>query len=253
MLWPDQTAGTERGEMDGREKDLPTRDRILSVSVRLFLEQGYRKTTVADITREAHVSNSSFQHFFHAKDGILTELTAFMYESQFASARSATGSELPPVYTYAAETAIQLAICELDENLREIYLETYTHEGALEIVHRNTAKVLLHAFGPYQPELTERDFYALDVGTAGMMRGYMARSCDEGFTLEAKLRSFLTSALRVMKVPEDEVRQAVGFVLGLDVRAIARQVIAQAVNVLAAHYEFSPPDGPAEARQNGEP
>ena len=39
---------------------LPAKKRILTVCVKLFLEQGYKKTTVAEIVQKANVSNSSF-------------------------------------------------------------------------------------------------------------------------------------------------------------------------------------------------
>ena len=83
---------------------LPAKKRILTVCVKLFLEQGYKKTTVAEIVQKADVSNSSFQNIFRAKDGVLTELVQFMFSNQFAMARLHTGSTLPPVYVYAVET-----------------------------------------------------------------------------------------------------------------------------------------------------
>ena len=52
----------------------PTRQRILQVCVRLFLEKGYKKTTMSEILRESSASNSSFQNIFHTKDGVLFEL-----------------------------------------------------------------------------------------------------------------------------------------------------------------------------------
>lgn len=58
---------------------LPAKRRILTVCVKLFLEQGYKKTTVAQIVQGAEVSNSSFQNIFRAKDGVLTELVTFMF------------------------------------------------------------------------------------------------------------------------------------------------------------------------------
>ena len=67
---------------------LPSKKRILTVCVRLFLEQGYKKTTVSEIVHKAEGSNSSFQNIFRAKDGVLTELVAFMFENQFSMARS---------------------------------------------------------------------------------------------------------------------------------------------------------------------
>jgi len=48
---------------------LPAKRRILTVCVKLFLEQGYKKTTVAQIVQGAEVSNSSFQNIFRARTG----------------------------------------------------------------------------------------------------------------------------------------------------------------------------------------
>ena len=167
---------------------LSSKKRILTVCVRLFLEQGYKKTTVSEIVHKAEVSNSSFQNIFRAKDGVLTELAAFMFENQFAMARSTAGRQLPPVCVYAVETAIQMTLTELNENLREIYLEAYTQKEASEYILRETAKELFGIFGPYQPELT----------------------------LEKKLRLFLMMNLRAYHVPEAEIAQAVAFIEGLN-------------------------------------
>ena len=179
---------------------LPAKKRILTVCVKLFLEQGYKKTTVAEIVHKAAVSNSIFQNIFRAKDGVLTEL---------------------------------------NENLREIYVESYTHSEVSEFIFRATARELYRIFGPYQPELTEEDFYALELGSAGLMRGYMVRPCDGTLTLEKKLRMFLTLSLRGYKVPEEEVRQILRFVEGLDIRTVAEQVMQKLFQALAMHYEFS--------------
>lgn len=167
---------------------LPSKKRILTICVRLFLEQGYKKTTVSEIVHKAEVSNSSFQNIFRAKDGVLTELVAFMFENQFSMARSTAGRQLPPVCVYAVETAIQMTPTELNENLREIYLEAYTQKEASEYILRETAKELFGIFGPYQPELT----------------------------LEKKLRLFLMMSLRAYHVPEAEIAQAVAFIEGLN-------------------------------------
>ena len=218
---------------------LPTKRRILTVCVKLFLEQGYKKTTVAEIVQKAEVSNSSFQNIFRAKDGVLTELVAFMFGTQFDMARKNAGEKLPSVFVYAVETAIQMTLTELNENLREIYIEAYTHEEAAEYIYRQTAKELYSIFGAYQPELMAEDFYALEIGSAGLMRGYMARKCDETFTLEKKLESFLTLSLRGYKVPEEELRQVLAFIAGMDIRAISQQVMETLFRELAMHFDFT--------------
>lgn len=218
---------------------LPTKKRILTTCVKLFLEKGYHKTTITEILTKAEVSCSSFQNIFHSKDGVLTELVQFMFDNQFKMARSTAGTQLPPTYTYAAETAIQLTLVELNENLRDIYLEAYDQKDSLEIIQHGTAKELYRCFGSYQPELTEEDFYVLDLGSSGMMRGYMAQPCDETLTLEKKLQSFLSSVLRVYKVPEAEIAQILGFISQLDIRILAQGIMEELFKALAMRYEFS--------------
>ena len=218
---------------------LPAKKRILTVCVRLFLEKGYKRSTLAEIIKKADVSYSTFQNIFRAKDGVLTELVEFMFSNQFAMARDETGAKLPPVYVYAVETAIQITLTELNENLREIYIEAYTEKEASVYILRETAKELHGIFGSYLPDATERDFYNMEIGSASIMRGYMAHPCDEELTLEKKLRLFLTMSLRAYNVPKEEVEQVIRFVEGLDIRAIAEQVMQKLFKALAMRYEFS--------------
>ena len=218
---------------------LPAKKRILTVCVRLFLEKGYKRSTLAEIIKKADVSYSTFQNIFRAKDGVLTELVEFMFSNQFAMARDEAGAKLPPVYVYAVETAIQITLTELNENLREIYIEAYTEKEASEYILRETAKELHGIFGSYLPDATERDFYNMEIGSASIMRGYMAHPCDEELTLEKKLRLFLTMSLRAYNVPKEEVEQVIRFVEGLDIRAIAEQVMQKLFKALAMRYEFS--------------
>ena len=223
-----------------RSDGLQTKKRILQACVRLFLENGYRQTTMQQILKEAQVSSSSFQNLFRSKDGVLLELVEFMFENQFRMARTVTGAELPPVYVYAVETALQIALTELNENLREIYLEAYTQQRPLAYIQQATAGELYQIFGPYQPGLTAQDFYELEFGSAGLMRGYMANPCTAEFTLERKLDKFVMLALRGYRVPEEEVQQVLAFLAGLAIRGIAGKVMEELFRRLAMHYEFSP-------------
>ena len=216
-----------------------TEKRILQVCIKLFLEKGYKNASTTQIQNDAMVSCSSFQNIFKNKEGVLLELVKYMFKNQFGIARNALGEELSPVYVYGVETAIQLTLTELNENLRDIYVEAYTRETTLDYIQKETAKELKEIFGAYQPELTEKDFYQLELGTAGLMRGYMANPCTEDFTLEQKLNTFLTLALRCYKVPEDEIDKVLAYIAGLDVRNLAQSVMEELFEKLAMRYEFS--------------
>lgn len=216
-----------------------TQKRILSTCVRLFLENGYHQTTIQQICKEAQVSTGSFFNLFHSKDGVLMELLQFMYQEQFATARQTTGESLPPVYVYAVETSLQIALTELNENLRDIYLEVYTKKSLLDFVQNQTSAELFRIFGSYQPELSENDFLAMEFCTAGMMRGCMANPCTATFPLEKKLQTFLSLSLRAFKVPEAQVQAVLAFLTQLDIRSISGQIMEKLFRQLAMRYEFS--------------
>lgn len=219
---------------------LPAKKRIMTTCVQLFLEKGYKKTTLAEIIDKAEVSYSTFQNIFRAKDGVLTELLHFMYENQFTMARMTT-AELPPIYVYALETAIQLTLTELNENIREIYIEAYTQKECLDYIQHETAKELYRIFGQYQPELTEYDFYLLDLGSSGIMRGYMIHPCDADFSLEKKLGLFITMTLQAFCVPEKEIEGVLQFIAGMNIRELSEQIMHKLFSELAMHFDFSLP------------
>ena len=149
-----------------RKDGAKSRKKILSVCVRLFLQQGYKETTVTQIVREAGITRGSYQNQFPTKDAVLMELVKTMFSSQFDMARSIAGDDLPPVYTYAVETSIQLALTELNENLRELYIESYTHPDTAEYIYLQTTSELKNIFAPYLPDHSQSDLYDMEIGTS---------------------------------------------------------------------------------------
>ena len=222
-----------------RRDSSETKRKILTVCVRLFLEQGYKNTSVSQIVDEAGVARGSYLNLFPTKDKILLDLTETMFGGQFGMARSIADTKLPPVYAYAVETAIQLTLTELNENLREIYIEAYSLPDTSEYIYLHTTAELKQIFSANFPDYSDSDFYEMEIGTAGLMRNYMARKCDIHFPLERKLSRFLTAAMRVYRVPEDELEQTVRFVERLDIRSIAERVMHTLFQTLAMHYDFS--------------
>lgn len=214
------------------------RRRVLAACARLFLEKGYTNTRMVDILREADVSSSSFQNIFRTKDGVLTAFVEIMFSGQFDAARQLMADAPTPAHVYAVETALQLALTELNENLRDIYLEAYTCPETLSLIHRRTARELQAAFGAYLPEATAADFLEMEVGTAGLMRAYMVSQSVPDFPLERKISRFLTMSLSVFHVPEDQRAQIIAHVATLDVCALARRVMDALFESLSMQFEL---------------
>lgn len=213
--------------------------RILSVCVKIFIEKGFKKTTNAEILELADVTSSTFYNIFKTKDGVLLELTEFMFENQFGIAEKLVGEDASPVMVYAAETALQLTLTELNENLREIYVEAYSQPHIAEYIYQNTTNQLYKIFNSYMPNCSLSDFYELEIGSAGIMRGYMSRPCDKYFTIEKKLERFIRMSLSAYNVPKEEQDKAVVYVLESDIISTANAVMKMLFEALSMKFDFT--------------
>ena len=203
---------------------LATRPKVLRAAVALFLEKGYAKTTTGEIAKAAGIGQSSFFHVFPSKEALLLELVRRMFSGQFDLAGEHSDTD-DPVQLYAIETALQLHITELSEPLRELYVVAYSLPTISAFLYKSTAQRLQTIFAAYLPDARPKDFYEMEIASAGMMRGFMSVPCDLYFTIEAKIARFLDCALRIYNVPEERRAAVTDAVLALDLHTMAADII----------------------------
>ena len=212
-----------------QRKGIIRRNKILRSAVKLFLEGGYEKTTTANIAQAAGMAPSSFFAAFENKEALLYTLTESMFESQFDNAEKLIGSSADPLLVYAVETALQMYITELSEPLRELYVMAYSLPTTSEYIYQNTAKKVGALFKDYVPGAQEKDFYEMDIASAGVMRGFMAKHCDLYFTIDQKLKRFLGYCFTLYHVPQEKQDAVIGAVLAMELKPIAEKIIADTV------------------------
>lgn len=214
-----------------------TRKKILRASVKVFLEKGYAGATAKEIAELAGVSSGSPFGMFGNKEGVLLELLHHMFGGQFAMTAHLIGEDADPLLTYAVETALQLNITELSEPLRELYVMSYTLPTNANYIYEQMTARLPHIFGKYLPDLSTKDFYELEIASAGITRSFMAKPCDLYFTIERKVRRYLSSCFKVYEVPREVFLPIIDRVLEMDLHTVAEQVIAQAVKSAEEGFE----------------
>lgn len=209
-----------------QHKGIVRRNKMLHAAIKLFVKNGYVKTTTAAIAREAGMSPSSFFAAFESKEELLLTLDKIMFDNQFDSAGQLGSVTQDPILMYAAETALQLYITELSEPLRELYVTSYSLPSTSEYLYRSTSKKLFQIFGPYFPNAQLKDFYEMDIASGGIMRAFMARPCDIYFTMENKIRRFLQCTLKLYSVSEDRQRQIAEAILKMNLKPVAEKIVA---------------------------
>lgn len=215
-----------------------TKKKILAACVRMFVEKGYKETTMLDIIRESGVSAGTFQNLFRTKDGALGELVSFMFNWQFDRAKLLAKGRLTPLAIYSYETALQIALCEQSENIREIYLEAYSSARLLEPIHQAMVPVLKGTFSSFHSDWTDADFFELEIGSAGLMRSYMSYPCNVYFPLSKKISRFLEAAYRLYDVPKDAIKETRELLSGVDFERIGKETMEVLFKELETAFDF---------------
>jgi AcrR family transcriptional regulator len=217
-----------------RGKDFEkTKSRLLHIVAKSFLERGYHNTTLRDIAKEANISYSSLINVYGSKEGILSELVAFVLEGQFeATERLLSGKTDDKILFYAAETTLQLYMAESHEHIREMYSVSYSLPETSKMIYNTITHKLEDIFKEHLPDLSTKDFYCLEIASAGIMRSFMTLPCDMFFDMSMKVRSFLETTFRVYKVSDEKTDEAIRFVSQFDYKHIAEDVIGNMLHFL---------------------
>lgn len=225
---------------------------MIYAAIKLFLENGYAQTTTVAIAQAAGMSSSAFFAVFANKEVLLLKLTKWMYEKQFAITGRLLGEGYEPEMFYAVEPSIQLYIAEKSEALRELYVSSYSYAATANYIHQMATDKLVELFGAMHPQYTRQDFYELELASSGMVCSFMARKCDRNFTMEQKLRRFLSCSMTIYGVTEEKQQQVIDRVLEMDLKSVADQLVADAIHQADEQYQEAERKGKAiEAARNG--
>ena len=231
-------------------KGIARRNKMLLAAIQLFLDQGYEKTTTAQIARAAGMSPTSFFAVFENKEALLLTLTQIMFENQFAKAR-AFAKDMEPLMVYCLETSLQIYITELSEPLREIYVMAYTLPSTTEYILKSTAVQIKAIFSPFMPDAEDKDFYEMDIASGSIKRGFMARKCDMYFTVQKKISRFLECCLKLYDVPKEKRASLIEAVLAFDLHSVAKRLIDEIIAKAETGLEKAIESSINEKSQNG--
>lgn len=220
-------------------KEAKVKADILHAAFVLFTENGYTPTTVDGIARLAGLSNKSvFFRTFSTKEAVLSELMPKVLSQQLTLATKLLGEHADDkVLWYAFDTAVEYTVTEASESLRDLYLAVYSLPETSELIYKMMAPKLQMIFHDFIPSYEEKDFYELDVASAGIVRGYIAKKCDMYFTLATKIRKSIEATLRLFLVPEERIQRTIDIVLSLDIKEYVNSEISELRSSLRAVEE----------------
>ena len=209
-----------------------TEKRILQSAIRLFLENGYSKTTIRTISEDCGLRQGTIAYHFHTKEDMLYYLIQDLTEFHGGIIDNSLDNTKDALYSYAAEIAIQIALCETNRKAWDLYYSAYSQFRTFELIKNWAAKEHSILFADRLPDWKESDFLEKEHIASGIELAVFYAPCDRYFTLERKIALTLDSMMLLYNIEEAERKQTIEKILKLDYVKVGQEMFEKFVKRL---------------------
>lgn len=209
------------------------RTKVILAASKLFLTKGFNNSSVREIASLAGVNVSTMLYEFGSKEEILCSIVRYVIEGQFGATRKMLADITEDkILFYAAETTLQLYMAESNEQVRSLYAAAYSLPKSTELIYHVITGKLEEIFKEHLPHLETKDFFELEIASAGIMRGFLTEPCNMYFTIDRKISRFIETTFLVYRLPDEKIKEAISFVSGFEWSRIAEEVINDMIQKL---------------------
>ncbi len=212
--------------MAKEKKKESTRDKIIRVSTRMFLENGYSATTVQMVSSELQISKGNFTFYFRSKDDILAVLTDWLCKFQWKLINEETDDGTSSLLAVCCELMIMASACEDDEVAKDFFISTYQSPKCLEIIHNNDTARAKEVFAEYCHDWTDEQFREAEILVAGIEHATL-NAIDKSVQLETRISGALNTIMTIYNVPEEIRKSKIEKVLAMDYRSLGKRIFKE--------------------------
>lgn len=189
---------------------LEIRSKVLDVSKRLFVAQGYSSTTIQQIISEAGITTGSLYHFFRNKEDILLHVAEEMFHMASELADNIFTDTDNPGLRFALEITLQLQFILEYKSIGEIYLAAYGSSQISEHICTWATARNAELFKKHNPGFTHEDFYTRSLAVKGILHSFIDEYAHYNKLSDRKrIDSILELTLSLFDLPDEEIRDII--------------------------------------------
>lgn len=209
-----------------------TEIQIIRSATRLFLKQGFSKTTHRQIAAESGIGLGTITYHYKVKEDMLRVLIEELMDYHLDVIDEAENKSGDILFSFAIEIAVQIALCEKDSKAYDLYYSAYNHPSTFDYIKEWAAKKNYHLLKNILPDMDEDDFRRLENITSGIELAAFTAPTNRYFTLDDKITLFVDSMLKIYGIDEDKRKSAIERVLALEYEKIASDMFEKFANRL---------------------
>lgn len=187
------------------------RNKIIKISRRLFLEQGYENTTVRQVLKKANLSTGSLYHFFKNKEEILL----FALKDALLEISSLTDSMAvkynEPVLRYALGIAVGTSEIFKYKHLFNFYNAIYKNESAENYMISLKVTRMKNLLNDLNLDFTDNQIHSRVLAIHGATRALMLAKINKQLsaTLNDIYSLIIKIALSEFNVPKEKIEKII--------------------------------------------
>lgn len=205
---------------------------IIRATTKLFLQNGYTRTSLKMIEKDSGVKVGNITYYFHSKEDLLKVLVEELMDYHAKMLDDIHEKNNDSLFSYAMEVTVQIALCENNGSAWDLYSSAYNLPQTYEVIKTWAAEKNYNLFHDRLPDWTEHDFKDIEEVASGIELAALKSVCNRNFTLDKKISLFLNSLLMLYKVSEEERIKVIDKVLGLDYENMAKDMFESFVKRL---------------------
>ncbi len=207
---------------------------IIRSTTKLFLQNGYTRTSLKMIEKDSGVKVGNITYYFHSKEELLKILVEELmdYHARMLEDVREKNGDNDNLFVYAMEITVQIALCENNMRAWDLYYSAYNLPQTYEIIKTWAAEKNYNLFRDRLPDWTEHDFKEIEEVASGIEFAALKSVCNRSYTLDKKISLFLNSLLVLYEVSEKERKEVIEKVLALDYEKTANDMFESFVKRL---------------------
>ncbi|MBR2929867.1 MAG: TetR/AcrR family transcriptional regulator [Clostridia bacterium] len=214
-----------------------TRCEIIKTATKMFLTEGYSKTTAKMICDKIGISTGNLTFYFPTKEHLLSLLITIMCDFQWKKMKQLTDEGASAKLAFCLEIAAMAASCEDDPMARDLYISAYTHPMTLDIIRKSDRARAPEVFGDYCADWRDVYYDEAETIVSGIEFATLMNT-EASPALDVRLAGAIGSIMMIYRVPENVWREKVNKVMAMDYRRIGRDIITEFIEYAGSISEL---------------
>ena len=203
-----------------------TKLEIVRVASRMFLRDGYSKTTIRSICNELNISPGNLMFYFPTKEHLLAEVVDVLCAFQWELIKRVTDEGASQLMAVCFEMTTMASACEESEIARDFYISAYTGALTLEKIRKNDTERAKEIFGEYCRDWSDSQFREAETLISGIEYATFMTT-ESSSALDVRIRGALDTIMMIYNVPKELRENKIQKALALDYRKMGREILSE--------------------------